>query len=131
MPRVTYYCVLFIRRTFLIFFKIWARMERVLRIRYELLRTLRMRYVYLRIVMECTDRCGWALRNISRVRKCVCDWGIKFDMQRHHVLKKLNFDHLIPPPRSEGVRRQNICYHVAAFVIPFNLVCNMTMSCKH
>ena len=39
------YCVLFIRRTFLIFFKIWERMERVLRIRYELLRTLRMRYV--------------------------------------------------------------------------------------
>ena len=51
-------------------------MERVLRIRYELLRSLRMRYVLLQIVTECTDRCGWALRIIRRVRKCVCDWGI-------------------------------------------------------
>ena len=32
LPRVTYHCVVFIRRTFLIFFKIWARMERALRI---------------------------------------------------------------------------------------------------
>ena len=28
-------------------------------------------------VTECTDRCGRALRIIRRVRKCVCDWGIK------------------------------------------------------
>ena len=26
-----------------------------------------------------------------------------------------------------GVCEQNICYHVAAFMIPFNLICNMTM----
>ena len=26
-----------------------------------------------------------------------------------------------------GVCRQNICYHVAAYLIPFNLICNMTM----
>ena len=26
-----------------------------------------------------------------------------------------------------GVCGQNICYHVAAFVILFNLICNMTM----
>ena len=26
-----------------------------------------------------------------------------------------------------GVCSQNICYNVAAFVIPFNLICNMTM----
>ena len=24
---------------------------------------------------------------------------------------------------------ENICYHVAAFVIPFKLICNMTMFC--
>ena len=30
----------------------------------------------IRIVTNCTDRCGWALRIIRRVRKCVCDWGI-------------------------------------------------------
>ena len=29
-----------------------------------------------------------------------------------------------------GVCWQNICYHVAAFVIPFNLICNMTIFWK-
>ena len=51
LPSVTHHCVVFIRRTFLIFFKILARMEGPcgkLRIRYELLRSLRMRYVSLR-----------------------------------------------------------------------------------
>ena len=47
-------------------------------------------------------------------------------MQHDHVLKKLNFDLL----RGEGGCRQNICYHVAAFAIPFNLICNMFMFCK-
>ena len=38
-------------------------------------------------------------------------------MQHDHVLKKLNFDLLTPSPRvvGEGVCRQNICLHVAAF----------------
>ena len=26
-----------------------------------------------------------------------------------------------------GLCRQNICYHVAAYLIPFNLICNMTL----
>ena len=30
----------------------------------------------IRIVTECMDSCGRALRTIRRVRKCVCDWGI-------------------------------------------------------
>ena len=47
-------------------------------------------------------------------------------MQHDHVLKKLNFDLL----RGEGGCRQNICYHFAAFAIPFNLICNMIMFCK-
>ena len=29
-----------------------------------------------------------------------------------------------------GVCAQNICYHVAAFVIFFNLICNMSMFLK-
>ena len=29
--------------------------------------------------------------------------------------------------RAWGGLRANICYHVAAFMIPFNLICNMTM----
>ena len=49
-------------------------------------------------------------------------------MQHDHVLKKSNFDLLNRPPGSGwGVCRQNICYRVAAFVIPFNLIYNMTM----
>ena len=42
-------------------------------------------------------------------------------MQHDHVLKKLNYD---PSPRVRRVGdcRQNNCYHVAVFVIPFNLM---------
>ena len=50
-------------------------------------------------------------------------------MQHDHVLKKLNFVLLIPSPRvkGEGGCRQRICYHVAAIVIPLNLICNMSV----
>ena len=42
--------------------------------------------------------------------------------------KILNFDLFTPRARGwEGVPGQNICYHVAASVIPFNLICNMTV----
>ena len=34
--------------------------------------------------------------------------------------EKLNFDLLTPPIGSGGVCWQNICHHIAAFVIPFN-----------
>ena len=48
--------------------------------------------------------------------------------------EKVNFDILAPPPGSGGGRRglcgQNICYQVSAFVILFNLVCNLTMFWK-
>ena len=51
-------------------------------------------------------------------------------MQHDHVLKKLKFDLLTLSPRGRGVggglREENICYHVAAYLIPFNLICNMT-----
>ena len=47
-----------------------------------------------------------------------------------HVLKKLNFELLTPSPGSRGLwsAGKNICYNVAAFVILFNLIYNMTMS---
>ena len=53
-------------------------------------------------------------------------------MQHDHVLKKLNFDLLTQSPGLwgvplSGVCGQNICYHVAAFMILFNLICKMTM----
>ena len=56
-------------------------------------------------------------------------------MQHDHVLKKLNFDLLTPYPGEGGgggggVCRQNIFYHVAAFLIPFNLICNITVFWK-
>ena len=47
-------------------------------------------------------------------------------MQHGHVLKKLNFD-LLTPKAGEGGLRGNSSYHVAAFVIPINFICNMTM----
>ena len=46
-------------------------------------------------------------------------------MQNDHVLKKLNFD--LTSASGEGVYVQKICYHVDACVIPFNLICNMTI----
>ena len=56
-------------------------------------------------------------------------------MQHDHGLKKVNFDLLTPTPGLGsgggrgfvGVCEQNICYHAAAVVIPFNLICKMTV----
>ena len=53
-------------------------------------------------------------------------------MQNDHFLKKLNYDLLTPSPRvagwggggSAGIIFAIIKLH---FVIPFNLICNMTM----
>ena len=43
-------------------------------------------------------------------------------------LKKLNFDFLTQTQgRRDGVCGKNMFYYVAAFVIPLNLICNMTM----
>ena len=64
---------------------------------------------------------------------CTCEL-IEFDMQHDYVLVKLNFDLLTPPSRvgggGGGFCRQNICYHDAAFVISFHLICNMTLFLK-
>ena len=46
-------------------------------------------------------------------------------MQQDHILKKLNFELLTP--RISRVCGLNICYQVAAFVIPLNMICNMTL----
>ena len=59
---------------------------------------------------------------------CIRD-SIKFDLQHDHVLKKLNLD-LRSHPRVRGragVYGHNFCYHIATFVIPVNLICNMNM----
>ena len=54
LPTDTYHCVVFIRRTFLIFFKIWARMERALRLVADKIRTIRFSadVIHVRIVTE-------------------------------------------------------------------------------
>ena len=65
---------------------------------------------------------------------CICyhdaAFPIPFDMQRDHVLEKLNFN-LLPPRVEGGGGFAGIILatmlHVAALVIPFNLICNMTM----
>ena len=45
-----------------------------------------------------------------------------------HVLKQLNFDLLIPTPRVVGGSAGKIfATMLLHFVIPFNLICNMTM----
>ena len=54
-------------------------------------------------------------------------------MQHDHVLKKLKFDLLTTSPGSGGGGGgggglgAKICYHVAAFLIHFDLKCNMTV----
>ena len=52
LPRVTYHCVVFIRRTFLIFFKIWTRMESALRLVADKIRTVTFSADVIRIVTE-------------------------------------------------------------------------------
>ena len=62
---------------------------------------------------------------------CIGD-SLKFDKQHDHLLKKLNFD-LLTQPQGQGgllrggggVFRQNICYHIAAVMIPFDFICIM------
>ena len=69
-------------------------------------------------------------------------------MQHDHVLKKLNFDLLIRPPGSERGKGLQVKYllrcccipdslkfdmqhdQAPAFMIPFNLICNITMFWK-
>ena len=59
---------------------------------------------------------------------CCIPESLQFDMQHDHVLKKFKFDLLtLSPGSGVGVCEQNICYHVAAFLIPFSLICNMSM----
>ena len=51
-----------------------------------------------------------------------CCIGDSLCMQHGHVLKNLYFNLLTPKAREGGgVCGGNICYHVAAFVIPFKL----------
>ena len=64
---------------------------------------------------------------------CICyhvaalNFAIPFDMQHDNVLKKMNFNLLPHKGLGGGACGGNICYHVAAFVILFYLICNMTM----
>ena len=51
-------------------------------------------------------------------------------MQHGHVLKKLNFDLLTPSQGLGWVLRAKYCYHVARFVIRFNLICNVAVFWK-
>ena len=52
-------------------------------------------------------------------------------MQHDHVLKKLKFNLLtLSPGSGVWVCEQNGCYLLAAFVIPFSLICNMSMLWK-
>ena len=62
---------------------------------------------------------------------CCIIYSLKFYMQHDHVLKQLNV-HLLTPSPGPGdavVCGQNTCYHVAAYVILLNLICNMTIFC--
>ena len=74
-----------------------------------------------------TSRGGW-VRGLRAtfLLPCCCIGDSHFDMHNDLILKKLNFD-LLTPSKGSGCLGQNICYHVAAFVIVFNLICNMTM----
>ena len=53
-------------------------------------------------------------------------------MQHDHVLKKLNFDLLTQIPGSRGYSSAGKIFapRLLQFIIPFNLICNMTMFWK-
>ena len=48
-------------------------------------------------------------------------------MQHNYFQKKLWFDLLNPPLGSKVCLWAKNCYHVAAYVVSFNLICNMTI----
>ena len=58
---------------------------------------------------------------------CIRD-SLKFDMQHDHVLKSWILTYWPNPKGPWGVCGQNICYHAAAFVILFNLICTWPFS---
>ena len=60
------------------------------------------------------------------LRDALCSIRFYFDMQ-HDYFRKMTFD---PIPGVEGVYEQNMYLRVAAFVIPLNVICNMTMFWK-
>ena len=49
---------------------------------------------------------------------------------QHDFFQKKMFGNLTRPREYGCVLWHNMCLHVAAFVIPFNLICNMTMFWK-
>ena len=51
-------------------------------------------------------------------------------MQLDHVLKKLYFDILTPRLKGVGYAGKMFATILLHFVIPINLICNMTMFCK-
>ena len=59
---------------------------------------------------------------------CIRD-SLLFDMQHDHVLKQWNLDLLTPSPGSErlGEGGKVFATMLLCFVIPFNLICIMTM----
>ena len=52
---------------------------------------------------------------------------LKIDMQHDHVLKKLNFDLLTPSPGLGVSACKIFAIMLLHFVIPFQLICNMTI----
>ena len=45
----------------------------------------------------------------------------------HGALCPIPFNLIMQHDHGGGVCGENICYNAAAFVIPFNLICNTTM----
>ena len=56
---------------------------------------------------------------------CIHD-SLQFDMQHDNVLKKLTFD-LLAVSGTWGSAGKIVAIMLLYFVIPFNLICNMTM----
>ena len=61
---------------------------------------------------------------------CFISWFLWFDLQHGHVLKKFNFDLLTPSKGKRGIRWQIFATMLLHLVIPFSLICNMTMLWK-
>ena len=71
-------------------------MERALRLVADKIPTVTFSADVIRIVTECADSYGRALRTIRRVRKCVCDWGIRLMFLNTELIFDVCFNMLLP-----------------------------------
>ena len=72
---------------------------------------------------------GWGGGGVCVLPCCYISWSHLIRYATWPCSEKVEF-WLGSWGKGEGACGQNICYHIAAFLIPFNFICNMTIFWK-